>query len=68
MEGWRCEWCLAESLQLIGSYKCGFELQKMNEIIIVRKEKKDRNKMIFFYKGIQSFVPLPSASAAQQKF
>lgn len=44
------------------------ELQKMSEIIIVRKEKKDRNKMIFFYKGIQSFVPLPSASAAQQKF
>lgn len=39
---------MAKSLRLIGSHKCGFELQKRSEITIIRKEKKDGNKMPFF--------------------
>lgn len=39
----------AESLQQIGSHKSGFELQKKGEITIIRKKKKDGNKIILFF-------------------
>lgn len=39
----------AESLQQIGSHKSGFELQKRGEITIIRKKKKDGNKIILIF-------------------